>query len=136
MSEIQILKQFKEQIITFFDELISQFPEEADLVILRIFLENQIPIEEVINTFIHKLLTVREMITSRNESFFLENDSLFQKISKNKVNHFKRLWRSGRLDKDDKEVVWKWVDSFVFLADKYNALIRNSAENIAHIVEE
>jgi len=126
MSEIQILKQFKEQIITFFDELISQFPEEADLVILRIFLENQIPIEEVINIFIHKLLTTREMIALRNEAFFIENESLFQKISKDKVNHFKRLWRSGRLDKDDKEIIWKWIDSFVFLADKYNTLIRSS----------
>ena len=40
----------------------------------------------------------------------------------NESIHFKKLWRSGVLDNDDKDIIWKCVDSFVYLADKYNKL--------------
>ena len=41
MSETLILQEFKNNLITFFDELIDQFPTEADLVIIRIFLKDR-----------------------------------------------------------------------------------------------
>lgn len=130
MSEIQILQQFKIQLISFFDELISQFPEEPDLVMLRIFINDQIPTKDVMDICIHKInkpvegdnQSIRDMIKSRSEMFFIENNSLFQEISKSKVNHFKRLWMGGRLDNEDKKIVWKWIDSFVYLADKYSSV--------------
>ena len=37
MSEIEILCEFLNGLISFFDELIDQFPTEGDLVIFRIF---------------------------------------------------------------------------------------------------
>lgn len=122
MSEIQILSEFKNGIISFLDELIEQFPEEGDLVIARIFLKDQIPIVDIMNNFILKLLPLEGQVKERNESFFLDNNLLFENIDKNKVNHFKRLWRSERLDRDDRNVIWKWYDSFIFLAKKYQKL--------------
>lgn len=122
MSTTEILSEFKTQLLNFFDELIGQFPREGDLVIARLFLANQIPIKEVMETFIHKINTnnneLREMVKLRNESFFLEH-SVFMEIDKNKVNNFKRLWRSGQLDKEDKKVIWNWIDAFIYLSDKY-----------------
>ena len=122
-SIIEILKEFKNSLITFFDELIDQFPEEGDLIIVRIFLKDQMPIENVMTIFINNLnkdeQKLRKMVKDRNEIFFLENN-VFDTVNKNKVLHFKKLWRSGRLDDDDKKVVWKWIDSFIFLSDKYN----------------
>jgi len=121
-SNIEILKEFKNSLIAFFDELIDQFPEEGDLIIVRIFLKDQMPIENVMNIFINNLnkdeQKLRKMVKDRNEIFFLENN-VFDTVNKNKVLHFKKLWRSGRLDDDDKKVVWKWIDSFIFLSDKY-----------------
>ena len=38
MSELQVLSEFKNGLISFFDELIDQFPKEGDLVMIRIFL--------------------------------------------------------------------------------------------------
>jgi hypothetical protein len=29
------------------------------------------------------------------------------------------LWTSGQMDAEDKKVIWKWVDSFVMLGDRY-----------------
>jgi hypothetical protein len=51
MSEIQVLNEFKNGLISFFDELIDQFPNEGDLIMIRIFLKDQIIIEDVMNIF-------------------------------------------------------------------------------------
>jgi hypothetical protein len=121
-SELEILIEFKKHLINFFDELIDQFPDEGDLVVIRLFLSNQIEIKEVMNIFITNITMndnlFRSMIKERNEVFFLEHD-IFDSLSKQKAGHFKRLWRSGVLDQDDKLVIWKWLDTFVYFADKY-----------------
>jgi hypothetical protein len=121
-SELEILIEFKKHLINFFDELIDQFPDEGDLVVIRLFLSNQIEIKEVMNIFITNITMndnlFRNMIKERNEVFFLEHD-IFDSLSKQKAGHFKRLWRSGVLDQDDKLVIWKWLDTFVYFADKY-----------------
>lgn len=124
----QILLEFKNGLITFFDELIDIFPLEGDLVMIRIFLKDQIPIEDVIvifNNIINKEdQKFKNMIKERKELFFLESN-IFNSISKSKALHFKKLWRSGVLDNEDKETIWKWVESFVYLGDKYMKIKSN-----------
>lgn len=137
MSEIQVLKEFKNNLISFFDELIDQFPEMGDLVMMRIFLKDQILIKDVVEMFSFQLnkneQQIRKIIKERNEQFFLEENNFFDGLIntnnegcgngvKNKVSKFQNIWRSNRLDKEDKETIWKWIDSFVFLTDKYNKL--------------
>ena len=121
MSEIE--NQFKTTLISFLDELITQFPQEGDLLIFRIFLKDRIPITNILNFFVYKILPLKQMIVDRNEDFFMNHCNLFDAINntkkKDKVNHFKKLWRSGCLDDGDKKVVWEWFDSFVFLSEKY-----------------
>lgn len=123
LNDTRVLEEFKRSLITFFDELITQFPTEADLVIARIFLNDQVPIKDVMDAFNLKInmedCLLKKMVKERNESFFLEYNVFDSLGQKDKINHFKRLWRSGNLDIEDKEVVWKWVESFVYLADKY-----------------
>lgn len=118
-SRIQILSEFKSNLVSFLDELIEQFPEEGDLVIARIFLNDQVPIADVMNTFITNLLPLKDMVKQRNDDFFLNNNVLFDRLDKNKVNHFKKLWRSERLDKEDRQVIWQWYDLFISLSDRY-----------------
>lgn len=123
MSTLQVLIQFKNGLITFLDELINQFPNEGDLVMLRIFLKDQVPIADVMNIFIHKLLPLKGMIQKKDEDFFLNHCNIFDEIrnneTKGKVSKFKTIWRSGTLDKEDKSVIWKWFQSFIFLTEKY-----------------
>ena len=75
MSEFEILTEFKNGLITFFDELIDVFPTEGDLIMARIFLKDQIPITDVITLFINNLnkddQMFKKMIKNRNESFFI-----------------------------------------------------------------
>ena len=133
MSTEDILLEFKNQLINFFDELINQFPSEGDLVVIRLFLSNQIPIRDVMNNFNYQLnkdnKLFKMMVKNRDEQFFLENN-LFDLNGSNrdKIGHFKRLWRSDVLDDEDKKVMWKWVDSFVYLTDKYMKSITKAGE--------
>lgn len=125
MSGTEILVEFRNQLIIFFDELITLFPLESDLVIIRLFIANQVPITTVMDTFTYKINRndneLRTMVKNRNEVFFLEHN-VFEELDQAKVNHFKRLWRSEELDDDDKRVIWQWVDTFIYLSDKYNKL--------------
>jgi hypothetical protein len=116
--DVKILKQFKKSLIDFIDELISLLPEQSDLILARIFLNDQVPIKEVMDWFIEQLQDVRLKIKDRDEEYFISNQSIFNKISQNNVNNFKTLWR-GYIDDETKETIWKWLDSFVFLSDKY-----------------
>lgn len=128
MSELEILREFKTQLISFLDELIGQFPLEGDLVVVRLFFASQIPIKDVMDTFKYKIdrndQELRKMVKNRNEIFFLEH-SPFDSIGKDKVSHFKKLWRSGSLHDDDKLIIWKWIDTFIYLSDKYTKTIMN-----------
>jgi hypothetical protein len=130
MSEIVILRQFKNGLVSFIDELIDQFPGEPDLVIIRIFVNDQVPIIDVMNHFVAKLLPMKTDIKDRNEKVFIESNVIFEALSKTKVNHFKALWRSGRLDDDDKQVVWKWFDSFVLLSERYKLFKKSEVSRI------
>jgi len=120
-----ILLEFKKQLTIFFDELIGQFPTEGDLIVIRLFLTNQIPIQDIMDIFIRTLNENNQefkiMIKARDETFFLEHD-IFDTISKQKSGHFKKLWSSGQLDSEDKEIMWKWLDTFVYLSEKYTSL--------------
>jgi hypothetical protein len=116
---INILIEFKKNLIIFIDELIEQLPHEPDLIICRIFLKDQVPIADVIGYFIRKILPLKVYVKKREDKFFLAHNILFGKLDKNKVNHFKRLWSSSALDEEDREVIWKWFDSFIMLSEKY-----------------
>lgn len=126
-EEIEVLLEFKRQILSFLDELISQFPQEGDLVVMRLFFSNQVAIKDAMDNFIFKINTndqkIRKMIKERNEEFFL-NHSIFDDFSKDKVTHFKKLWLSEKLDDDDKHIIWNWFDAFIFLGDKYTVSLQ------------
>jgi hypothetical protein len=118
-NTISIMKTFQTNLINFLDELINQFPQEADLVIARIFIKDQVPIADVMNYVCLKLLPIKKLVSNRDEKFFIENNILFEDLQKSTLNHFKKLWRSGLLDDEDKETIFKWFDTFLYLAEKY-----------------
>lgn len=121
-SELEILIQLKTQMVSFLDELIETFPNEPDFVIFRIFLKDRIPIEDIMKYIVNNLCPMGDMVKSRNEDFFLKNNILFDQLdegSSTTVNHFKNLWTSKKVDKEDREVIWRWFQSFIFLGNKY-----------------
>ncbi len=55
MSSIELLIKFKNLLLSFTDELIERFPNEADFLVMRIFIDTQIPIKTIIDNFIEQL---------------------------------------------------------------------------------
>ena len=126
-SEIAILNNFKIQLVNFLDELIESFPQETDFIIIRIFVKDQIPIEEIIKYFCVKLCPLEDLIKTKNEKFFLDNNILFGELDGDKigkVNYFKKLWSSGEIDEDNKKIIWAWFSIFISLANKYKEITK------------
>ena len=114
-SKEKILSQFKSQLIKFVDELIDQFPNESDFIIIRILIKDQMNIEDIMKKFINDVLPYKEDIKARKDSFFINNKF----IETSNGSLFKILWESNNLDDDDRIIIWKWIDLFVIIGQKY-----------------
>ena len=136
MSKQQILSKFKEQLIIFFDELISQFPSRGSVFVLcRFIVSNKVNMEKLTD-FFNNLLNrnnqeIKKMILERNDIFFI-NYNILEMLGgnykeqikifgdhKENINALTDLWLSGELDDADKNVIWDWIDLFVRFSEKY-----------------
>jgi hypothetical protein len=115
-----ILIMFKNQMVSFIEQLIQQFPQEGDFVVLKLFVDTQVQIEKLVHGWIKQLDRndgkVRKMITDRNDIFFIEENP-FKFINDQRLLKFTTLWKT--LEDDDKQSIWKWMDLFVKISDKY-----------------
>ena len=120
MESLKILDKFQKSLVSFFDELIEMFPNEKEFILLRILVKDQIPSTQIMSYF-EQLLENEEIVRSielKNDQFFLDN-VLFSKFNKSDI--FKNLWKN-RLDNDDKQMIWSWIDSFMKMTKNYASL--------------
>lgn len=119
--QLYLLKEFQVQLLRFVDELMEQFPHVAEFVIIRIFIKDQVSIYDLLGRFNRDLLPHKDQIRDRNEAFFLENSLFLTKgsVSEDRVNFFKDLWLSDRLDTTDRQIIWEWMDVFMQIGEKY-----------------
>ena len=119
---IQLYRQFRDQILNFLDNLIEQFPKEADFVIAKIFIKDKIPVLEVVERFGNNVMKYRDQIMKNDEKFFMVNETLEQKAAAkgngDYVSKLRELWQSKSLDNDDKETIWDWMRLFIMLYEK------------------
>ena len=125
-SLINILQEFKKQMTAFFDELIEQFPYKGELVIMRLFIANNMPVEDSIQKFSFKINSrdglIKQMVKNRNSDFFLK-ENIFDKIGKTDSNNvFRELWTAEGVDDEDRNVIWDWIDSLCYIVDKYDKI--------------
>ena len=114
-----IQEKFKENLIEFFSELVIQFPKEADLIVLRMVL-NELSAELLINRFIKDILHLKDKVTNRDSTFFLENKLLYldANLDENKTNHFKQIWQQD-IDDEDRDCIWEWFDLLITISEEY-----------------
>ena len=122
-DEINHLRQFKSKMLDFIEELIQQFPTEPSFVIVRIFVADKIPVKDVLGRFMKECLPFTKAVQERNDKFFVYSDFIFEKyvndVGEENLQNFRMLWESDRLDKDDKQVIWDWMDLFMSIARRY-----------------
>jgi hypothetical protein len=86
---------------------------------VRILINDQLPTTEVINHFIKEILPHKDIIKARDERIFTEMNVLYFGLQQTQTNGIRKIWKSGKLDKEDRQVIWKWFDSFIYLVEKY-----------------
>lgn len=120
-NKLVLMKKFRDQLVTFLDEIIEQFPTESDFVLIRMFIKDQIPVHDILGRFIRDILPLKERVEKRDETFFLNNTLLYTggNISSDKINHFQKLWKSDKLDVEDRETIWNWMECFIKISDCY-----------------
>jgi len=128
-QRLDVLIQLKTQLVNFFDELIESFPKEVDFIVYRIAVNDQIPITTLIDHITEELCPLQELVEKRDEKLFLSHNILFEKLQEERhvgthINYIKNLWINGKLDKDDKEVLWTWYKLFLSIGLKYIDLKR------------
>lgn len=120
-NKLILMQKFRDQLVTFLDEIIEQFPTECDFVLIRMFIKDQIPVHDILGRFIRDILPLKEHVEKKEETFFLNNTLLYTggNISDEKINHFQDLWQSDKLDPDDRETIWTWMECFIKISDCY-----------------
>lgn len=120
-DRLQILKTFKTTLISFVDELIGQYPNDSELILIRIFLKDQIPIQDIMNEFIIKLDKYKPLIEAKDDAIF-KNDDFLNFGGQTGLNNLKKEWNANNIDEEDKNIIWEWIKSFIFLCEKYQKL--------------
>lgn len=120
MSSIQLLSLLKIKLLNFMDELISFLPEEKDFLVMRFFIKDQVPIIDIMEYIVEKLVPLEHFVVARDDRFFLDNQVLFEglKEKQSKANYFKDVWKNSE-DAENKEMIWKWFGFFINLGKKY-----------------
>ena len=119
---LKILDQLREQVLNLLDDLLTICPNEPDILIVRLFFENQIDSEGLMRGFIKWVYPWKEYILNHNENYFKENDHMFGPLPTDKVLYFKRKYEDGTLSKEDKDIIWAYFEVFISLIEQYNKL--------------
>ena len=128
MESIEILRETRQSLLDFIDDLMVVAPEEKDLIWFHVFVKNQVPMVDVINYIIKNIVPLEPKIAAHDDGYFKTHAILFEKLNnfKTEVNRFKLLWDRNQ-NPDDREMVWQWLERFVELGTRYKAAL--SAEN-------
>jgi hypothetical protein len=119
---IQILQRFKNAFVKFIDDLISQFPDDNNLMLARTFFIDQIPVQTIIEQFIVHVHPWKERIKKRDDEFFLKEESLFSShVENSRVINFKKLWTE--VDEEVQGIIWDWVELLVKISEEYRVVI-------------
>lgn len=118
--------KLKEEMLNFAnridDMLESKSVGTSDLVYIKFFLMT-LKEDQAMQHAIDKILPLKKEIEQRNEEFFhRKNNEIFGKLPKDKVNFFSIVWMQ-KLDKDDKEEIWSFFDTFITFCEEYKKKI-------------
>ncbi len=128
MNKADLVKLFRERLISFLNILIDQFPQERDFPMLKFGINSRmISAKDTLKEFTTVILPHKDMVLNKDEEFFLTKCSTLLKgteVTAEEMDHFKKIWTSETLTEDDKENLWRWFKLFLDIAIEYDK-VRN-----------
>jgi hypothetical protein len=124
-----IISTFRNLCIEFVGGLCELFPDDNSLFLIKTALSSleilEISDEKLVKNFSNNMLQYKDIIKKKDSVFFLNNPNIFKGIDvlkgidETKIFHFRELWTSDKIDDDDKEQIWKFMNRFVEVAEDY-----------------
>jgi hypothetical protein len=120
MDSITLLRQIRQNLLEFIEDLMVILPNEKDFYLFHIFIKNQVPMVDVARYIVKNIVPLKDKVLARDENYFKENAVLFERLGEyeSEINRFKMLWDCDK-DEDNREMVWKWIEQFIDLGEKY-----------------
>jgi hypothetical protein len=125
MARNLIVSAFNKTFDNFLNDLIAVFPEDLDFRIYK----NAVTVLKNVNErksfmlFMQHSPRYRPYILVKDDTFFLDQsyDELAEGNNISKlVTKLKGLW--SQLSQDNRNTVWKYMETFIVLQDKYTAI--------------
>lgn len=118
--ELIVLSRFKTGLIDFVDELCNWLPTDDQLLTTRIMLQDQVPIEDVMNKFVKFVKPYESQIENEDEAFFLSDPQVFQGVrDTDRLMSFKALWTHPEFTAADRKKAWEWMKFFLKCVNLY-----------------
>jgi hypothetical protein len=101
------------------DAIFTDGVEARDMLGVRIYLETR-EAWKIAEGLVEKMLPHAAKIAARDENFFRRNLDLFGELGREKVQHYANaIADPTRVDAENREVVWKYIDVLVHLAVQF-----------------
>ncbi len=107
----QILDRFKAGFIEFLDGLIGRYPTVGVFIALRVLINDELPPQKIMDRYVEEFYPYRELIKSRDDSFFLAPESLTS-FDKDRLLEIRRVWVTLKMTDKEKEYVFGYFDFF------------------------
>jgi hypothetical protein len=118
----KVLGQLRDQVLNLLDDLLCICPNEPDILLVRLFFENQVDPETLMKGFVKWVYPWSDYIKEHNEQYFEENEHIFGPLPADKVQYFRIKMKDGTFDSEDKEIIWEYFEVFISLIEQYNKL--------------
>lgn len=120
LSDVEILKHFKENVIKCLDNLIELFPYERSLIAFRVVFDTGVSIDEIMRLFAEKIIPLGKVVRAKSNAFFLDEKKSFRiKVGMVELP-WKAMWQSKNLDREDRDSIWGFMNLFLGLAQMYS----------------
>lgn len=113
----KIINTLKNETLNLFDDIISLYPNETDILLARLFIYNIEPMD-LMNGYIRSVYPFKGYIENKNEEFFMRTDNIFGKISSDKINRFKDIITQD-MSVENKAAIWRYFEVFLALIEKF-----------------
>ena len=128
-KKFELQYKFKKYIMQFIEELVELCPDKAEFFMVKIFVKDKVPLPDIIERFVSIVLPYEKEIKAQNDDFFLTTSALIESMTGFEymaqdnngeiiLESMRNLWQH-RFDSDDKEAIWKWLNLFIKLGNKY-----------------
>jgi predicted RNA-binding protein YlqC (UPF0109 family) len=122
MDSIELLREMRQNLLDFLDDLMVILPDEKDLIWFHVFVKNQVPMVDVVQYIVKNIVPLEPRVLARDDEYFKTHAVLFEKLGnfQTEVNRFKMLWDANQ-NPDDRETIWRWLLRFIELGKQYQA---------------